>query len=255
MNDCIFQAQALNKRFRLRHSSEQRKKDFLAVSKVDFSLFSGKTLGLIGESGSGKSTLAKICAGLLMPDSGKILFNGAPFSLKNKDFRKSVQIVFQNPMGSLNPRMKVKESLLEPQIIHGQCTLKGREGVVDQLLESVGLPTYYAEKYPHMLSGGECQRIAIARVLGLDPKVLILDEVVSALDVIVRAQILNLLLELQERIRIAYLFISHDLAVIRHMSDDIAVMDHGILVEQGSAEQILSHPQHLSTRNMIEASV
>ncbi|MCA9396463.1 MAG: ABC transporter ATP-binding protein, partial [Candidatus Omnitrophica bacterium] len=239
MLESYFQVKSLTKRYRLRGKTYESGKYFTAVSDVSFRLTPGKTLGLIGESGSGKSTIAKMCAGLTQPDCGIFHLGNDPVEFSDPETRKRIQIIFQNPMTSLNPRMSVRASLLEPQKVAGLTTPSKPDDVTGQMLEQVGLPAYFADKYPHMLSGGECQRVAIARVLGLKPSVLILDEVVSALDVLVRAQVLNLLLELQEKYNIAYLFISHDLSVVRHMSDDLAVLNRGEIVESGTASEVL----------------
>lgn len=254
MHENHFQVKNLTKRYRLRGKASESGKYFTAVSDVSFRLKPGKTLGLIGESGSGKSTIAKMCAGLTEPDHGTFHLGNDPVRFGDAETRKQIQIIFQNPMASLNPRMSVRSSLLEPLKIADLKVPSNAEDFIGQMLEQVGLPAHFAGKYPHMLSGGECQRVAIARVLGLKPRVLILDEVVSALDVLVRAQVLNLLLELQEKYNIAYLFISHDLSVVRHMSDDLAVLNRGEIVESGTASEVLSHPGHEVTQKMISCS-
>ena len=227
-----------------------------ALDGVSFSLEKGKTLGVVGESGSGKSTLAKIALGLLRPDGGEVLFDGrSVFSMKAQElkrFRRSVQVVFQEPFLSLDPRMKVGEILKEPFDIHG---LKGgdAEGTA-RLLKTVDLDPSFARRLPHELSGGECQRVAIARALSLEPAVIICDEAVSALDALVQAQILNLLLKLQQERRVAYLFISHSLKVVRHMSDEVLVLKDGKACETGTREGVFSEPKHPYTRTLLEAA-
>ncbi len=202
-----------------------------AVDGVSFSLGKGRTLGVMGESGSGKSTLAKLVLRLLPLDSGEIFFEGQRIdSLKEKGlkyFRKKVQVVFQDPYLSLDPRMTVREILAEPFLINGQRGRNSLNKKVSGLLTSVELPEAFVSRLPHELSGGECQRVAIARAISTDPELIICDEAVSALDLLVQAQILNLLLKLQNETGMSYIFISHDLRVVRHMSDEILVMKDG----------------------------
>jgi ABC-type glutathione transport system ATPase component len=227
-----------------------------AVRDVSFALDRGKTLGVVGESGSGKSTIAKIILRLLAPDAGEILFEGARVDQMKKaalkDFRKKVQVVFQDPGLSLDPRMKVADILKESYRIRGIRQKRLLDQKVEALLAQVELPEYFSARFPHELSGGECQRVAIARAISTDPELVVCDEPVSSLDVLVRAQILNLFLKLQKDRGVSYLFISHDLGVIRHLSDEILVMKGGEVCERGETNQIFSKPQHAYTRFLME---
>ena len=226
-----------------------------AVDGVSFSLKEGQTLGLVGESGCGKSTLAKAIVRLVKPTSGKITFREYPSddSLVKKDFCKSVQMVFQDPAESLNTRMTVGSILREPLDIHNIGSKNERPGQVSELLKKVGLPESAAKRYPFEFSGGQRQRIGIARALALEPDLLVLDEPVSALDVSVQSQVLNLLMELQKSLGLSYLLIAHDLAVVRHVSDIIAVMYLGKIVEMGPAQKIFETPLHAYTKALISA--
>ena len=226
-----------------------------AVDGVSFSLKEGQTLGLVGESGCGKSTLAKAIVRLVKPTSGKITFREYPSddSLVKKDFCKSVQMVFQDPAESLNTRMTVGSILREPLDIHNIGSKNERPGQVSELLKKVGLPESAAKRYPFEFSGGQRQRIGIARALALEPDLLVLDEPVSALDVSVQSQVLNLLMELQKSLGLSYLLIAHDLAVVRHVSDIIAVMYLGKIVEMGPAQEIFETPLHAYTKALISA--
>lgn len=228
-------------------------KDLIAVNGVSLKLEPGQTVGLVGESGSGKSTLGRILAGLERPDSGEVLFEGKPITDKDqrKHFRKSVQMIFQNPMNALNPRWTVRSILAEPFIVNGEGE---KQSDLERLLDEVRLPKSFLTRRPRELSGGERQRICIARALALKPKLVICDEAVSSLDVLVRAEILNLLLDLQQKHDIGYLFISHDLMVVRHMSEIVAVMRRGVILEHGSAIQVLTQPQETYTREILSAS-
>ena len=202
-----------------------------AVDGVSFSIQEGQTLGVVGQSGSGKSTLAKLILRLIPLDEGEILFEGRDISLTQeqglKDFRKKVQMVFQEPYHSLDPRMKVSDILKEPFIVNGERGGEYLDGRVRALLRDVELSDNYLSRFPHQLSGGECQRVAIARAISLNPRLIVCDEAVSSLDALVRAQILNLLLKLQKEKAVAYIFISHDLRVVRHMSDRVLIMKEG----------------------------
>ena len=224
-----------------------------AVDGVSFSLKEGQTLGLVGESGCGKSTLAKAIVRLVKPTSGKITFREYPSddSLIKKDFCKSVQMVFQDPAESLNTRMTVGSILREPLDIYNIGSKNERPGQVSELLKKVGLPESAAKRYPFEFSGGQRQRIGIARALALEPDLLVLDEPVSALDVSVQSQVLNLLMELQKSLGLSYLLIAHDLAVVRHVSDIIAVMYLGKIVEMGPAQEIFETPLHAYTKALI----
>jgi oligopeptide transport system ATP-binding protein len=228
-----------------------------AVDGVSFSIPEGKTLGLVGESGSGKSTTGYCILQLLKPTGGSIRFQGKELTeLKGEGLRRmrqDMQIVFQDPYSSLDPRMTVGNIVSEPLEVHGIGTRKGRAETVRRLLEVVGFNPNFTNRYPHEFSGGQRQRIGVARALALNPKLIICDEPVSALDVSIQAQILNLLKDLQRDFGLTYLFISHDLAVVRTMSDEIAVMNQGKLVEVGDAEQVYSHPKDEYTKALFTA--
>lgn len=228
-----------------------------AVDDVSLKIYEGETYGLVGESGCGKSTLSRLIMGLLKADEGEINFDGTDFlKLRGKemrDQRKKIQMVFQKPFESLNPRMTVGEIISAPFEIHK--TLKGPEKVkrVKELLEMVGLSSNYINRYPHEFSGGQRQRIGIARAIALNPKLIICDEAVSALDVSIQSQILNLLNDLQKEFNLTYLFISHDLSVVKHVSDRIGVMYLGELMETGPADQIYWKPKHPYTEALLSA--
>jgi len=234
------------------------KREFKAVRDVNFSLRRGHTLGVVGESGSGKTTMGLTLLRLHEPTSGAALFDGrdllAMDSRERQEMRRRIQIVFQNPYASLNPRFTIGQTLLEPMTIHGIGSgAADREARARSLLAKVGLDDSAMQKYPHEFSGGQRQRVAIARCLTLSPEVLVLDEAVSALDVSVQAQVLNLLKDLQDELGLAYIFISHDLAVVRFMADEVIVMKDGEVVEQAGVEQILEHPQQEYTRRLLTA--
>jgi oligopeptide transport system ATP-binding protein len=228
-----------------------------AVDGVSFEIPEGQTLGLVGESGSGKSTTAYATLQLLRPTAGSVRFAGRELTkLRGEELRQArrdMQIVFQDPYASLNPRMTVGRIVAEPLRAHGVGTRKSRGASVARLLELVGFDPGYTNRYPHEFSGGQRQRIGIARALALNPKLIVCDEPVSALDVSIQAQILNLLKDLQRDLGLTYLFIAHDLAVVRGMSDTIAVMHEGRIVEQGPAEQVYRHPQSDYTRALLAA--
>ena len=233
------------------------KKILRAVDDVSFSLRRGTTLALVGESGSGKSTVANMVLRLLEPTSGRVIFEGQDIAqLKGKELfemRRKVQVVFQNPYGSLDPMFSVYKCIEEPLALHKVGGRKEREARVAELLDMVQMPRSAMRRYPNELSGGQRQRIAIARALALHPEVVVLDEAVSALDVLVQNQIINLLADLQEELDLSYLFITHDLAVVRQTADDIVVMRQGVAVEQGSADDIFDNPQDPYTQNLINS--
>ncbi|WP_066309586.1 ABC transporter ATP-binding protein [Bacillus sp. FJAT-29814] len=228
-----------------------------AVNDVSFTINEGETFGLVGESGCGKSTLARLIMGLIKADSGEINFQGRNFlQLRGKELRqnrKHMQMVFQKPYESLNPKMTVGEIISAPFEIHGIYDKKERVQKVNELLEMVGLSQQYINRYPHEFSGGQRQRIGIARAIALHPKLVICDEAVSALDVSIQSQILNLLNDLQKEFKLTYLFISHDLSVVKHVSDKIGVMYLGEMVEVGEAETIYKNPRHPYTQALLSA--
>jgi peptide/nickel transport system ATP-binding protein/oligopeptide transport system ATP-binding protein len=228
-----------------------------ALDGVSFTVAPGETLGIVGESGCGKSTLGRALLRLIEPTRGAVMFNGADILALDRRAmqaqRKHMQIVFQDPFGSLNPRHSVGTILAEPLEIHGYGDRRARAARVRELLALVGLPEDAGERYPHEFSGGQRQRIAIARALALEPRLLIADEPVSALDVSIQSQILNLLAELRARLNLAMLFISHDLSVIRHVSDRIGVMYFGKLVEIGPAADVFARPAHPYTQALLSA--
>lgn len=229
-----------------------------ALDGVDFQVEAGKTLAVVGESGCGKSTLARQLTMIETPTAGTIDFNGKNLLTltgnAKKEARERIQIIFQNPYGSLNPRKKVGQILEEPLIINSKMAPESRKERAHYLLEKVGLKREHYDRYPHMFSGGQRQRIAIARGLMMNPKVVVADEPVSALDVSVQAQVLNLMMDIQNEFGLAYVFISHDLSVVEHIADDVMVMYLGRVVEQGPTEQIFRHPKHPYTRALLSST-
>ncbi|WP_374661621.1 ABC transporter ATP-binding protein [Inhella sp.] len=253
----VLQARGLKKSFWFKEGLFG-KKEFQAVKGVSFDLKKGHTLGVVGESGSGKTTMGLTLLRLHEPTGGEVLFDGRDLlKMSGKDWqqmRRRIQVVFQNPYASLNPRFSIQQTLLEPMQIHGI----GKDDTerlarATALIKKVGLTEEALAKYPHEFSGGQRQRIAIARCLTLDPEVLVLDEAVSALDVSVQAQVLNLLKDLQDELGLSYIFISHDLAVVRFISDEVLVMQHGDVVEQASSEELLARPQQEYTKRLLGA--
>jgi oligopeptide/dipeptide ABC transporter ATP-binding protein len=228
-----------------------------ALAEVSLILDAGEVLGIVGESGCGKSTLGRAILRLIEPSGGEVLFEGddlmtlAREPLKRR--RRDLQIVFQDPFGSLNPRHKVGAIIREPLDVHGIGSRRERTARVAELIRLVGLPEDAAKRYPHEFSGGQRQRIAIARALALNPKLIVADEPVSALDVSIQSQVINLIVELRERLKLSMLFISHDLSVIRHVSDRVAVMYLGRIVETGETEGLMEHPLHPYTQALLSA--
>jgi oligopeptide transport system ATP-binding protein len=257
----ILSAQNISKAYVIERTpvTGKPKRLFLALNGVSFYINEGETVGIVGESGSGKSTLGEILGGLQTPSQGKVYFRSK--NIRNLDktqyqeYRRNVQFIFQDPKGSLHPFFRVREIIAEPLLTLKIC-LDHRliaERVADMIVR-VGLEEECAGKYPTELSGGQCQRVAIARALIVNPQVIICDEVVSALDVSVQAQILNLLKALQRQYRTAYIFISHDIGVVNYMSDRIVVMNRGNIVETGTAEQVLKSPAEPYTQTLVRSS-
>jgi ABC-type glutathione transport system ATPase component len=230
---------------------------FTAVDKVSFQVRQGEVLGIVGESGSGKTTLSNAIVRLVSMDTGKVFIDDVPFhelgGASLRPYRKQVQMVFQDPYASLDPRMTVHDIIAEPLQLHG-LTQGSREtsAAVSDMMQRVGLMPEWANKYPHEFSGGQCQRVAIARALAVQPKLLIADEPVSALDVTIQAQILDLLLELVARNGLSMIFVSHDLAVVRYVADRVAVMHNGRMIEQGDTESLYENPQQNYTRELVQ---
>ncbi len=227
-----------------------------AVDGVSFEIEEGKTYGLVGESGSGKSTTGKAIIGLEPVTAGKIFFNGKDITSmksKTKDIRRNIQMIFQDPYSSLNPRKRVLDIIAEPLRNFENLTKKEEKMRVYELLELVGMSPESIWKYPHQFSGGQRQRIGVARAVALKPKLIIADEPVSALDVSVQAQVLNFMRDIQKELGLTYLFISHDLGVVKHMCDEIAIMYRGRYVEQGTRDDIFENPQHIYTKRLLAA--
>jgi oligopeptide transport system ATP-binding protein len=255
----LLQVRGLTKHFQVERSSlfQRRGEVLRAVDGIGFELQRGRTLGLVGESGCGKSTTARLILRLIEPTAGTVTLEGvdvlgaAPAELQR--LRREMQLVFQDPLSSLNPRMSVGVNIAEPLRFHGIGDRREGRARARELLEVVGLKSDDFERYPHEFSGGQCQRVAIARALILRPKLIVFDEPVSALDVSIRAQILKLLLQLQQDFGLTYVFISHDLSVIKRVCDQIAVMYLGQIVELASSEQLYRDPQHPYTQALLEA--
>jgi oligopeptide transport system ATP-binding protein len=236
----------------------ERTADYVkAVDDVSFDVYAGQTLGLVGESGSGKSTTGYCVLQLLKPTAGSVKFDGKELTTMNRrglrQMRREIQIVFQDPYASLNPRMTVGDIVGEPLLVHNVGNRRSRRRSAEQLLEVVGFNPDFINRYPHEFSGGQRQRIGIARALALNPRLIVCDEPVSALDVSIQAQILNLLKDLQKEFGLAYLFIAHDLAVVRAMSDQIAVMNKGQIVEYGQAETVYTEPKDEYSQALLAA--
>ncbi|MDN6137832.1 ABC transporter ATP-binding protein [Corynebacterium sp.] len=255
-DEAVISVRNLTKEFNVR-DSRGKKQQFKAVDNVSFDLRRGSTLALVGESGSGKSTVANMVLNLLEPTSGSIFYEGTDISKLNSkelfQLRRKMQVVFQNPYGSLDPLYSIFKCIEEPLRLHKIGDRKAREARVAELLDMVAMPRSAMRRYPDELSGGQRQRIAIARALALNPEVIVLDEAVSALDVLVQNQIIQLMAELQRDLNLSYLFITHDLAVVRQTADDVVVMQKGAVVEQGTTDEIFDNPSQEYTRNLINS--
>jgi len=254
----VLEAKGIVRDYHLAGGLFKKAKTVHAVKGVSFSVEEGKTLAIVGESGCGKSTLARIVTMIDPATAGELLIDGKKVDIAAGDLtpemRRKVQIVFQNPYGSLNPRKKIGDILMEPLIINTRTPAAERHDLAMAMLKKVGLQEAHFNRYPHMFSGGQRQRIAIARALMLNPRLLVLDEPVSALDLSVQAQVLNLLADLQDELNLTYVFISHDLSVVRYMADDVMVMYFGEAVEYGTRDQVFNDPQHSYTRTLFAAT-
>jgi dipeptide transport system ATP-binding protein len=253
----LLEARDLHRTYRVTRGMFGAAADVKAVAGISFELNAGETLAIVGESGSGNSTLGRMLTLIETPTAGHLRIDGVDVSTggtHQKNLRSAVQLVFQNPYGSLNPRQTIGAALEEPLLVNTSTPAKERREAALAMLERVGLRREHADRFPHMFSGGQRQRIAIARALMLRPKILVLDEPVSALDVSVRAQILNLIADLQTEFQLAYVFISHDLSVVRHIADRVLVMYLGRVAEYGMAEDVFSSPLHPYTRALMSAT-
>lgn len=256
-NEVLMEIHHLKKWFPIAGSRGKEKNYVKAVEDVNLTIRRGETLGIVGESGCGKSTLARMLLRLIEPTEGEILFKGKDLNkMSAEEMRKTrryMQMVFQDPYASLNPRMRVGNILSEPYLVHGLCSEKEAKQKAAELLELVGLGADSMKKFPHEFSGGQRQRICIARALAVNPDIIVCDECVSALDVSIQAQIINLLMKLQRELGIALVFISHDLRIVQHISTNVAVMYLGQVVESGPKEEVFSHPTHPYTKALLSA--
>jgi len=254
----VLEAKNLKRDYHIPGSLMKPAKTVHAVKGVSFTVEEGKTLAIVGESGCGKSTLARMVTMIDPITEGEMLIDGRKVDIASEpltsEMRSKVQIVFQNPYGSLNPRKKIGDILTEPLVINTKVPAGERRDRAMAMLKKVGLEEKHYGRYPHMFSGGQRQRVAIARALMLNPRLLVLDEPVSALDLSVQAQVLNLLADLQDEFRLTYVFISHDLSVVRHIADDVMVMYFGEAVEYGSRDQVFDDPQHSYTKTLFAAT-
>ncbi|MEO6854427.1 MAG: ATP-binding cassette domain-containing protein [Rhodoferax sp.] len=254
--DIALELCALNRVFKLKRGLFSKPGEIKAVNNVSLRIRKGETLGLVGESGCGKSTLAKMLLGLMEPSSGNVLINGREIDpSQRRALARHIQPIFQDPYSSLNPRRTVADIVRVPLALHQVGTAQEQQRKVRDMLDLVGMPERTHKQYPNQLSGGQRQRVAIARALVLRPDILVCDEPTSALDVSVQAQILNLLLDLKAEFGLTYFFISHDLGVVEHLVDRVAVMHKGAIVELGSREQIFSQPEHPYTRMLLASAL
>jgi dipeptide transport system ATP-binding protein len=254
----VVEAQGLKRHYEIRRGLFAPPALLRAVDGVSFALEAGRTLAVVGESGCGKSTLGRVVTLIERPSAGRLALDGVEVASADRAarrrLRRTVQMVFQDPYGSLNPRQKVGSIIAEPLKINTRMSAREREGAAREMMRRVGLRPEHYGRYPHMFSGGQRQRIAIARALMLRPKLVVADEPVSALDVSIQAQVLNLLMDLQEELRLAYLFISHDLGVVRHLADEVMVMYLGTAVEQGPKAPIFEAPLHPYTQALLAST-
>ena len=247
----ILEAKDIKKYFTIERGAFKKESGIVkAVDGVSFSVDEFKTTGIVGESGSGKTTLAKIILKLIPPTSGEVIFNREII----KDFTKDVQIIFQNPYNSLNPKMRILDLISEPLLVHRMARGAGLKDKAAELLQMVGLEANVLSRYPIEFSGGQRQRICIARALASEPKLIVLDEPISSLDLTIQWSILELFLKLKEKFKLTYIFISHNLAVIKHSSDSVMVMKNGRLIEQGDCESIFNRPKDSYTKQLLEAA-
>ncbi len=254
MSGAVLEGRNLSRHYEVGGGFMKTPKIVRALDGADFTLSPGKTLAVVGESGCGKSTLARLVTMIEPPTGGELWIGGRKLEFGDKELRKAVQIVFQNPYGSLNPRHKVGRILEEPLLLNTKESAQERRAQAEAMMVRVGLRPEHYDRYPHMFSGGQRQRIAIARALMLRPRILVLDEPVSALDLSIQAQVLNILADLQQEFGLAYLFISHDLSVVRHIADEVMVMYLGKVVEKGTCAEVFDNPRHPYTAALMSAT-
>jgi len=257
-HDVILEARDLKRFYEVSRGGFRKKAVLKALNGATFDLEKGRTLAVVGESGCGKSTLARLLTMIEPPTAGTLKIRGVDIvgsdSATRRKLKSKIQIIFQDPYGSLNPRQKIGHALEEPLLVNTAMSRQERSRAAREMMKLVGLRPEQYDRYPHMFSGGQRQRIAVARALMLNPEILILDEPVSALDVSIQAQILNLLAELQQRLNLAYLFISHDLSVVRHIADEVMVMYLGVPIEKASRDELFTRPRHPYTRALLSAT-
>lgn len=257
MPEVIFKVQALEKNYFISRGLFRKAKKIAAVKKINFEVIKGETFAIVGESGCGKSTTANLLLNIEKPTSGSIFYHGRDLSTFSREdwreYRRKVQIIFQDPYSSLNPRWRVGKIIAEPLKLNTDLGNKEIVEKVYEIMAKVGLEEEWYHRYPHQFSGGQRQRIGIARALVLSPEVIVCDEPVSALDVSIQAQVLNLLLDLQEEFKLTYIFISHDLSVVEHISDRIMAMYFGEVVESGTVSELFDNPQHDYTKQLLKA--